>query len=537
MAAFKEELEIKPTVEQEAEDAPFVDGSLTFVKGVVAPFNGRIAGVTSPIRRGRDGERITIGTVAHMRTHEGAAAVEAAHEAFGKGQGAWPTAAARDRFRAVELYMEELEEVREEIVKVLQWEICKTTADATKEFDRTMDFVKEVLKKASSSECFLFHDWTTIDGVRGKVRRGPVGVVLMVAPFNYPLNEMYAMMLPALLMGNTIVLKLPTIGGLAHVLTIPALRKAFPPGVVNFVTGTGRSTLPPIMESGKIDMIGFIGGTRAMDALIKDHPEPHRLKVFSQLEGNNMAIILRSADLDVAVKEVLAGTTSYNGQRCTAVKVVLIHSSIADDFVEKFTTELEKLPIGLPWTENVKITPLPDDDKPAYLSALVEDAVEKGARVVSGGTKAYTLVTPTLLYPVTPEARVFHEEQFGPVIPVAPFDDVDFVLQQAATSWSGQQAAIFGDSQDDDDVPKLVDGLQAILGRININTAPSRGPDLFPFSGRRSSAMGTMSVTHAIDAFSVETVIAFKDSLQNQAVADRLDNDTNFLKPTLSSPP
>merc|ERR1719502_1358898 len=139
-------------------------------------------------------------------------------------------------------------------------------------------------------------------------------------------------MIPALLMGNVIVLKLPAIGGLAHVLTINALKEAFPPGVVNFVTGAGRKTMGPIMETGLVDCLGFIGGAKATDTLIKQHPQPHRLKVFAQLEGKNIGIVLADADLDVAAKACVTGGLSYNGQRCTAVKLIMVHDSVADAF-------------------------------------------------------------------------------------------------------------------------------------------------------------------------------------------------------------
>lgn len=500
---------------------PFVDGAVTFVGGAKAWFSGETAEVTSPIH-GADGRRTKIGSVAHMTPEQGQYAINAAYEAFGRGLGVWPTLSLQERMSVVRKYLAELP--REPIVDVLMWEICKNASDAAKEFDRTIEFCHAVIAALEVEE------WNMAAGVVGKTRKGPVGVCLMVAPFNYPLNEMYAMMIPALLMGNTIVLKLPTIGGLAHVLTIDALERCFPPGVVNFVTGSGRSTLPPIMECGKVDMIGYIGGKVGLDVLVRAHPEPHRLKVFSQLEGNNMAVILPSADLDVTVKEVVTGAFSYNGQRCTAVKLVLVHRDIVDVFVPLFVEAVSKLKVGLPWDAGVSITPLPDEFKPAYLDELVDDAVEKGASVVCGGLKCHTLLSPTVLYPVDATARIFDEEQFGPVIPVATFDNLDSVLDVAAHSWNGQQIAIFGN--DPDDIARLVDNLQAIMGRINLNCAPSRGPDVFPFSGRRSSAMGTMSVTHAANAFSIETIVAYKANNADSArLATHLDTTTAFFAP------
>ena len=136
-------------------------------------------------------------------------------------------------------------------------------------------------------------------------------------------------------MGNTCVLKLPAIGGLAHVLTARALSRVLPAGVINFVSGSGRATMGPIMQTGLVDSLGFIGGVNGADALIKSHPSPHRLKVFAQLEGKNLGIVLPDADLDTAVTQCVLGSTSYNGQRCTAIKLIMIHESIADEFVER----------------------------------------------------------------------------------------------------------------------------------------------------------------------------------------------------------
>merc|ERR1719159_334758 len=193
-----------------------------------------------------------------------------------------------------------------------------------------MDSVIAALEKSDDSE--QFGSWTSVSGTCGRVRRGPVGVTMMLAPFNYPLNEMYAMMIPALLMGNVIVLKLPAIGGLAHILTAEALAAALPPGVVNFVTGAGRKTMGPIMKTGLVDCLGFIGGAKATDALIVQHPQPHRLKVFSQLEGKNIAVVLPDADLEVAAAQIVLGSLTYNGQRCTACKLIMAHETIADEF-------------------------------------------------------------------------------------------------------------------------------------------------------------------------------------------------------------
>ncbi|KAJ1463321.1 Aldehyde/histidinol dehydrogenase [Pelagophyceae sp. CCMP2097] len=508
---------------------PFVDGALTFIDGVVAPWAGRIDAVSSPVYDDATGERAVIGKLSSLDGEASLSAVKAAAKAWDEGQGEWPQMALSGRVAAVEAYLVALAESREAIIEALMWEIAKTAKDAAAEFDRTMEFARAVLAHVKTSDAGPLGSWTTVDGIRARVRRGPVGVTLMLAPFNYPLNEMYAMMIPALVMGNCIVLKLPAIGALAHVLSIDALKRTLPPGVVNFVSGSGRATLPPVMESGLVDCLGFIGGSKGADALIKQHPHPHRLRVFSQLEGKNLGVVLSDADLDVSAREIVAGALAYNGQRCTAIKLVAAHRSVADALVAKIAALVDALPRGLPWSPGTAITPLPETGKPAFLEALLSDAVGKGAKIVNagGGDVAGALFTPAVVYPINQKMRLFHEEQFGPVVPVWAFDDVADVVAALKSSWNGQQAAIFTQSETESAV--LVDALSTIVGRINLNLQCKRGPDEFPFSGRRSSAMGTMSTTEALRAFSVETLVATRPL--DADLAAKLDAAATFLAP------
>lgn len=131
-------------------------------------------------------------------------------------------------------------------------------------------------------------------------------------------------------------MKIPNTGGLAHILTMEVYKECLPAGAINFFSGSGRETMGPLMSKGDIDVLAFIGGSSAADKVIKAHPHPHRLKVFLQLEGKNLGIILPDADLDSAVQQATVGSTTYNGQRCTAIKLIMVHSSHAETFVQKF---------------------------------------------------------------------------------------------------------------------------------------------------------------------------------------------------------
>lgn len=156
--------------------------------------------------------------------------------------------------------------------------------------------------------------------------------------------------------------------------------------MLQFISGGGRETIPPVMRSGKVDLLAFIGGSRTADSVIKEHPHPHRLRLFLQLEGKNLGIVTPSADIELSLNEVVLGSLSFNGQRCTAIKLVMVHKSIADSFVAQLGQKISALKCGLPWEQGVQITPLPEAKKPTSMEELIQDAVGKGATVVNADT-------------------------------------------------------------------------------------------------------------------------------------------------------
>lgn len=464
------------------------------------------------------GERIVIGRQAVFGSKDAVEAADAAARSWNRGRGEWARKSLEQRVAAVETLVEMLKLRRAEIVDVLQWEICKNDADAAKEFDRTMEFIGSSIEHLRQSE-----STGTIceGGIHAKIRRSPVGVMMNLGPMNYPFNETYATLIPALLCGNSVVMKIPNIGGLAHVLTMEAYAKCFPKGVVNFVAGRGRDTMPPIMQTGKIDLFAFIGSSKAADSLMRQHPEPHRLRNILSLDGKNLGIVMPDADLDVAVKECLTGSTSFNGQRCTAVKLIVAHKTVAKDFAERFCKAISGLTAGAPFGKH-NITPLPEPGKPKYLQELIEDAKAGGASIVNerGGETDRTLVFPSVLYPVTKAMRAYHEEQFGPLIPIAEYEDVGEVLDHLAEVKFGQQVSLFTKSSSSNEIAQVLDLCALSTCRVNINAQCQRGPDTFPFAGRKSSALGTISVTEVLRGVSVETLVAAKTREEVEGISE-----------------
>lgn len=457
-------------------------------------------------------------------------ALDAAVKAYNNGKGLWPTMPVEERIGRVEEFVFRFKTKKEEIVKFLMWEIGKSYQDSIKEFDRTVEYIIATIDALKELDR-VSSRFVIAEGIIGQIRRAPLGVTLCMGPFNYPLNETFTTLIPALIMGNTVICKPPKLGTLLYRPLLEIFRDCFPPGVINFIYGRGSNIIAPLISSGKIDVLAFIGTSKIADAVKKQHPKPHRLRCVLGLDAKNPAIILPDADLDLTVKECLLGTLSFNGQRCTALKIIFVHERIAPQFLEKLNTAITSIKIGMPWTPEVTITPLPEEGKTRYLAELVADAKAKGAQVAneSGGATAETLFYPTVIYPATPEMRIYSEEQFGPIIPIIPFTEVETPIRYIEESNFGQQVSIF--SNDPDRIARLVDPLVNQVSRVNINSQCQRGPDTFPFTGRKDSAEGTLSVTDALRVFSIRTLVAAKDNEINQKLLTRIvrERKSNFL--------
>ncbi|HCK20770.1 MAG TPA: NADP-dependent glyceraldehyde-3-phosphate dehydrogenase [Bacteroidetes bacterium] len=502
------------------------------INGVMRTWDGPLAKVVSPIylRTEQGLEQVELGSHPLLSREVALEAVDAAYAAFGQGRGLWPNLSVKKRVESMHKFVLGMEKKREPIVKLLMWEIGKTRTDAEKEFDRTIQYIYDVmeeLKDLNRENAQLQKE----DSIYAQIRRSPLGVALCMGPYNYPLNETFATLIPAIIMGNTVVFKPAKFGVLLIQPLLELFREHFPKGVVNVIYGEGREIIGPIMETGKIDVFAFIGTSKAANIIKKQHPKPNRLKSVLGLEAKNPAIVLPDADLDNAVSECISGSMSYNGQRCTALKILFVHESIVQTFIDKFLVELAALQPGMPWEAGVGITPLPERDKPAFLQELIQDAVAKGAAILNehGGDRTESYIHPAVLYPVSEGMRLWDEEQFGPVIPIVTFRHVSEPLEYLEKSNYGQQVSIFG--KDPNRLVELIDPLVNLVCRVNLNSQCQRGPDVYPFNGRKDSAVATLSVHDALRVFSIRTTVAFKDLPMNKQIVSGIleGRKSNFV--------
>ena len=524
-----------PTADEIPENFRFpksVEQKEYLINGEILKWTGPVKDVFSPVFENKNGElkQVRLGSQPILDRTVALKVLDAAIASYDHGRGEWATMSIKNRVEHMVNFTKRMKEKRNEVVNMIMWEIGKSFADSQKEFDRTIDYIQDTIEALKN----LDRDSSRIQKVQGvyaQIRRGPLGVVLCMGPYNYPLNETYCNLIPALIMGNSVIFKPAKYGVLLHRPLLEIFRDSFPKGVINFIYGEGAETSGTLMASGKIDCLAFIGTSRVANILKKQHPFPNRLRGALGLEAKNPAIILPDAEMEMTVSECITGSLSFNGQRCTALKIIFVHESISKIFIEKFCARLQTLKFGMPWEENVMLTPLPEKGKTIYLSELIKDAVEKGATIANenGGLVVESFMYPAVLTGVTSNMRIYNEEQFGPVIPIIEFKNINEPIEYMVNSNYGQQVSVFGSSADE--IANLIDPLVNQVCRVNINSQCQRGPDVFPFNGRKDSAEGTLSVSDALRVFSIRTLVATKDNDLNKNILTEIldERKSSFL--------
>lgn len=461
-------------------------GNLINGEWVVSEHNRPIT-VFSPV----DGSEV--GKLSAMTVQEIDQAVAAAKAA----QKAWAGYPVYQKAQLMYQAASKLEERSEAIAECLVMEIAKDRKSAISEIKRSADLLRYTADVGKSLQGEAIFGDSFPGGSRDKmscVTRVPVGTVLAISPFNYPVNLAISKIGPALMGGNSVILKPATQGAISALLMVEAMQDAgLPAGVLNTVTGLGSEIGDYIVSHRDIDFVNFTGSTEVgqhISALTTMTP------VIMELGGKDAAIVLDDADLDFAADNIVEGAYSYSGQRCTAVKRILVIESVADELVKRLETRISNLRTGDPREADVTVTPLVSKKSADFVAELVRDALEKGARLVIGGGRSGNLLEPTLLDCVTPEMNVAWVEPFGPVLPVIRVKTVEEAIEIANRSEYGLQSSVFTNN-----LNKAFDiAAQLEVGTVQINNKPERGPDNFPFLGVKNSGMGTQGVRYSIEA-------------------------------------
>ena len=442
-----------------------------------------------------------LGTVPAMSRAEVDEAMQAARAALP----AWRALSAVERAAYLHKTAAILERDKEEIGTILAKEIAKGIKAAIGEVVRTADLIRYAAEEGLRITGQTMEGGGFEAASKNKlavVRREPVGVVLAIAPFNYPVNLSGSKIAPALIAGNVVMFKPPTQGSISGLLLAKAFEEAgIPAGVFNTITGRGSEIGDYIIEHKEVNFINFTGSTpigERIGRLAGMRP------IMLELGGKDAALVLEDADLEHAAKQIVAGAFSYSGQRCTAIKRVIVLESVADTLVTLLQAEVAKLTVGDPF-DNADITPVIDNASADFIWGLIEDAQEKGAQALTPIKREGNLLWPVLFDQVTKDMKVAWEEPFGPVLPIIRVANVEEAIAFANESEFGLQSSVF--TNDFKKAFEIAEKLE--VGTVHINNKTQRGPDNFPFLGVKGSGAGVQGIKYSIEAMTNVKSIVF----------------------------
>ena len=442
-----------------------------------------------------------LGTVPAMSQAEVDEAMQAARAALP----AWRALSAVERAAYLHKTAAILERDKEKIGTILAKEVAKGIKAAIGEVVRTADLIRYAAEEGLRITGQAMEGGGFEAASKNKlavVRREPVGVVLAIAPFNYPVNLSGSKIAPALIAGNVVMFKPPTQGSISGLLLAKAFEEAgIPAGVFNTITGRGSEIGDYIIEHKEVNFINFTGSTpigERIGRLAGMRP------IMLELGGKDAALVLEDADLEHAAKQIVEGAFSYSGQRCTAIKRVIVLESVADTLVTLLQAEVAKLTVGDPF-DNADITPVIDNASADFIWDLIEDAQEKGAQALTPIKREGNLLWPVLFDQVTKDMKVAWEEPFGPVLPIIRVANVEEAIAFANESEFGLQSSVFTN-----DFPKAFEIAEKLeVGTVHINNKTQRGPDNFPFLGVKGSGAGVQGIRYSIEAMTQVKSIVF----------------------------
>jgi len=364
---------------------------------------------------------------------------------------------------------------------------------AAERFERAVGEIRHLKGEYREGTTAGHEDW------RAVVKHEPIGTVLCISPYNYPLATTALQVAPALAAGNAVVVKPASKTPVsAAILADIASEAGLPAGAFNFVPGESGVVGDPLASDSRVDAIAMTGSSGAGEHVAR---QSGITRLHMELGGNAPAIVFEDADLEAAAAAAAKGSLKYAGQRCSAVSRVLAHESVHDDLVARIDDAMDDWTVGGLFDSDTDLGPLVSADQADWVAELVDDAVERGATVVRGGERhednGVHFHEPTLLADVPRDARIVDEEQFGPVCAVTTVADEADALSLANRSELALDAAVF--TSDHDRAMRVAERVNA--GAVRINGAPSHGLGDVPFGGNDASGIGREGIDSTIHEF------------------------------------
>ena len=394
---------------------------------------------------------------------------------------------------------------QEEFAKVIAREGSKTINEARKEASRCVNTIACSAEEAKRilGETIPFDSFPGGEKRRGFYYRFPIGVVLAITPFNDPLNLVAHKLGPAIAAGNSVILKPATVTPLSAIKLVEALLEAgLPSGAIQAITGIGSVIGDPLVSDERVRMISFTGGVEAGKRVAS---VAGIKKIGMELGSNSPVIVWKDADLDLAVESCVSGSFWAAGQNCIGVQRLLIHRDIYDEFKKRFVARTKQYKIGDKLNEATDMGPMITETEAKRVEQWVDEAVGKGAGVLTGGKRKAALYEPTVLENVSADATIHREEVFGPTVNLYPVDDLDQAIKEANSLPYGLLAAVFTSNVD----IAFKAAYDLDCGGVMINDSTDYRLDSMPFGGVKYSGLGREGLKFSLQEMTEPKVVCF----------------------------
>lgn len=404
-----------------------------------------------------------------------------------------------ERYAVLEKARTVLMSRKEEIAQLISAESGLAIREARYEMGRAHDVLMFAAIECLKDDGQVFSCDISPTGKARKIFtfREPLNLAVAITPFNHPLNQVVHKIAPAIACGTPVILKPSEKTPLTAIRLTEILYEAgLPPHMLSVVLGPTNEVAEKLVKDDRIDLVSFTGSVAVGKRIAQTAGYK---KVILELGGNDPLIILEDADVDTAVTLAAEGSFRNSGQRCTAVKRILVHEKIKDAFTKKFLEKVKEYVYGDPADDDTKVGTVIDEQAAIYLEDVTKKAVEQGAKVLSGGKRTGALLEPTVITDVPRDAQMVMQESFGPLAPILSFKDIDDAIALSNSTAYGLSAGIVTNNMRY--AMRFIKELK--VGTVNINEVPGYRIENSPFGGIKDSGLGIKEgVIEAMKCFS-----------------------------------
>lgn len=403
-----------------------------------------------------------------------------------------------ERYSVLDKTRTMLLERKEEFAQLITAEAGLCITEARYEIGRAHDVLLFASMECLKDDGQVFSCDISPNGKQRKIftLREPLKLAVAITPFNHPLNQVAHKIAPALAAGTPVILKPSEKTPLTAIRLVELLYLAgLPTYMLSVLLGDTKDVAEALVQDPRVDLVSFTGSVAVGKKIAQTAGYK---KVILELGGNDPLIVLEDANLDLAVTLAAEGSFRNSGQRCTAVKRILVQESVAKEFTKRFVEKAKEYTCGDPANPETRVGTVIDEQSALYLESVVDKAVAHGARVLLGGKRTGALLEPTVIVDVPRDAQMIVQESFGPLAPILTFKDLDDAISLSNSTAFGLSSGVVTNNMEH--AIRFVKELK--VGTVNINEVPGYRIENSPFGGIKDSGLGIKEgVIEAIKCF------------------------------------